>query len=163
MNNNMKNYPPIDNLAGKTVDELMALRQQLREIRDIRRVAIVEEISEKQSELRRESIKEKRIFDIQLNELKRQLDEMGDKMGAPAWRIKASDLREKISELKYQFSIKVAERDHRECTLANERVRRKSQNQLDYESAEIEVCKAIRDKDGFNQLGFKQYNSEEGA
>jgi len=164
MNNNMKNYPSLENLEGKTVDELIALRQQLREVRDNQRVTIAEEITAKQNELRRESINERRIFDIQLNELKRQLEEIGDKMGAPAMRVKAAELRDKISELKYQFNIKVAERDHRECVYANERVRRQSQSQLDYENAEIEVCKAIRDKDGFSQLGFKQRkdNGEEG-
>ena len=164
MTNNMKSYPSLENLEGKTVDELIALRQQLREIRDNQRVTIAEEITAKQTELRREGINERRIFDIQLNELKRQLEDIGDKMGAPAMRVKASDIREKISELKYQFNIKVAERDHRGCCLATERVRRQSQSQLDYENAEIEVCKAIRDKNGFSSLGFKQRNGngEEG-
>ena len=154
----MKSYPSLENLDGKSVDELIALRQHLREVRDNQRVTIAEEITAKQNELRREGIYERRIFDIQLNELKRQLDEIGDKMGAPAIRVKAAEIREKISELKYRFNIKVAERDHRECTLANERVRRQSQSQLDYENAEIEICKAIRDKNGFSSLGFKQRN-----
>lgn len=164
MTNNMKSYPSIDNLEGKTVDELFALRQQLREVRDNQRIMIAEEITAKQSELRRECINEKRIFEIQLNELKRQLDEIGDKQGAPVWRIKASELREKMSELKYQFNIKREERDYRDAQLATERVRRQSQSQLDYENAEIGVCKAIRDKNGFNSLGFRQCkdNDKEG-
>lgn len=158
MNNEMKSYSPLENLEGKTVDELFALRQQLREIRDYLRVTIADEITAKQTELRREGINERRIFDIQLNELKWQLEEIGDKTGAPAMRVKASEIREKISELKYQFNIKVAERDHRDCSLANERHRRQAQNQLDYENLEFEVVKAIRDKNGFSQLGFKQKN-----
>ena len=81
MTNNMKSYPSIDNLEGKTVDELFALRQQLREVRDNQRIMIAEEITAKRSELRREGINERRIFDIQLNELKRQLEDIGDKMG----------------------------------------------------------------------------------
>lgn len=159
-----KSYPSLDNLEGKTVDELIALRQQLREIRDYQRVTIAEEITAAQTELRREGINERRIFDIQLNELKRQLEEIGDKMGAPAMRVKASGIREKISELNYQFNIKAAERNHRDCCLATDRMRRQSQSQLDYENAEIAVCKAIRDKNGFSSLGFKQRNGngEEG-
>lgn len=164
MTKERKSYPSLDNLEGKTVDELFALRQKIREVRDYQRVTIIEEITAKQSELRRECINEKRIFEIQLNELKRQLDEISDKMGAPAWRIKASELREKMSELKYQFNIKREERDYRDAQLATERVRRQSQSQLDYENAEIAVCKAIRDKNGFSSLGFKQRNGngEEG-
>jgi len=54
MTDNMKSYPSLENLEGKTVDELMALRQQLREVRDNQRVAIAEEITAKQTELRRE-------------------------------------------------------------------------------------------------------------
>ena len=159
-----KSYPSLDNLEGKTVDELIALRQQLREVRDNQRVTIAQEITAQQTELRREGINERRIFDIQLNELKRQLEEIGDKIGAPAMRVKASEIREKISELKYQFNIKVAERDHRDCCLATERVRRQSQSQLDYENAEIKVCQAIRAQNGFSSLGFKQKNDngEEG-
>ena len=158
MTNNMKSYPSLENLEGKTVDELFALRQQLREVRDSQRVTIAHEITAQQSELRRGGINERRIFDIQYNELKRQLDEIGDKQGAPFWRIKASELREKISELKYQYNIKREERDYRDAQLATERVRRQSQSQLDYENGEIAVSKAIRDKNGFNSLGFKHCN-----
>ena len=100
MANEMKSYPSLDNLEGKTVDELLALRQQLRETRDRRRVAINDEITTAQAELRRESINKRRIFDIELNELKRQLDEIGSSMGAPAMRVKAADIREKMSDLK---------------------------------------------------------------
>ena len=150
-----KSYPSLDNLEGKTVDELLALRQELREIRDQRRVVINDEITTAQAELRRESINKRRIFDIELNELKRQLDEIGSNMGAPAMRVKAADIREKMSELKYTYNMAVVERDTKDAKLANDRVRRNAQNQLDYENAEIVVCQAIRDKNGFDEIGFK--------
>lgn len=150
-----KSYPSLDNLEGKTVDELLALRQELREIRDQRRVAINDEITTAQAELRRESINARRIFDIELNELKRQLEEIGSSMGAPAMRVKACEVREKMSDLKYKYNMAVVERDTKDAKLANDRVRRNAQNQLDYENAEIVVCKAIRDKNGFDELGFK--------
>lgn len=159
-----KSYPSLDNLEGKTVEELLALRQQLREIRDQRRVVINDEITTEQSNLRRESINARRIFDIELNELKRQLEEIGSSMGAPAMRVKACEVREKMSELKYKYNMTVVERDTKDAKLANDRVRRNAQNQLDYENAEIVVCKAIRDKGGFDQYGFRQKmdNNEEG-
>ena len=164
MANEMKSYPSLDNLEGKTVDELLALRQQLRETRDRRRVAINDEITAAQAELRRESVNQRRIFDIELNELKRQLDEIGSSMGAPAMRVKAADIREKMSDLKYTYNMAVVERDTKDAKLANDRVRRNAQNQLEYENAEIVVCQAIRDKKGFEELGFKhELNNGEAA
>lgn len=157
-NETTKSYPSLDNLEGKTVEELLALRQQLCETRDQRRVAINDEITTAQAELRREGINKRRIFDIELNELKHQLDELGDKSGSPAGRIKLSDIREKMSELKYKYSLTVLERETKDAKLANERVRRNAENQLEYENAEIVVCKAIRDLNGFNEFGMPRKN-----
>jgi hypothetical protein len=154
MANEMNGYPSLDNLEGKTVEELLALRQQLRETRDRRRVAINDEITAAQAELRRESVNQRRIFDIELNELKRQLDEIGTSMGSPAARVKAADIREKMSDLKYRYNMAVVERDTKDARLANDRVRRNAQNQLEYENAEIAVCKVIRDMNGFNEFGM---------
>ena len=77
-------YPSLDNLEGMTVEQLLTLRQEIRKIRDARRVAINEEQTRIQSEIRREGISERRVFDIRLNELKRQMDDMDGNMGAPA-------------------------------------------------------------------------------
>ena len=157
MNETMKNYPPLDHLEGKTVEELLNLRQQFRETRDCRRMAINEEITSAQTELRRESVNRRRIFDIELNELKRQLDEIISE-NTPAIRIKAAEVREKISDLKYKYNMYVVEREAKDAKLANERVRRNAQNQLEYENAEIIVCKAIRNLGGFNEFGMPKNN-----
>ena len=160
MNETMKSYPSLDNLEGKTVEELLALRQQLRETRDKRRVVINDEITTAQAELRRESVNQRRIFDIELNELKRQLEEIGTNMGSPAARVKAADIREKMSDLKYKYNMAVVERDTKDAKLANDRVRRNAQNQLEYENAEIAVCKVIRDMNGFNEFGMPKRNDD---
>lgn len=157
MNETMKNYP-LDHLEGKTVEELLNLRQQLRETRDCRRMTINEEISSAQTELRRESVNRRRIFDIELNELKCQLDEIISNNGTPAMRIKAAEIREKISDLKYKYNMYVVEREAKDAKLANERVRRNAQNQLEYENAEIIICKAIRNLGGFNEFGMPKKN-----
>lgn len=154
MKQTMKSYPSLDNLEGKTVEELLALRQEIRELRDRQRVAINEEQNATQSEIRREAINERRIFDIQLNELKRQMDELSPNLGAPSQRLKAADLRDKMSELKYQFNIKQEERETRLGRSATERMRQMAKSQLDYENFEICICKAIRDKNGFEEYGF---------
>ena len=60
-------YPSLDNLEGMTVEQLLTLRQEIRKIRDARRVAINEEQTRIQSEIRREGISERRVFDIRLN------------------------------------------------------------------------------------------------
>ena len=125
--NEQKTYPPLDNLEGRTVEQLLALRQQIREVRDQKRIAINEEITAEQTALRREGINQRRTFDIELNELKRQLDEIGTYMGTPAVRIKATDIREKMSELKYKFSMAVVERDAKDARLATDRIRRNAQ------------------------------------
>ena len=156
-------YPPLDNLEGRTVEQLLALRQQIREVRDQKRIATNEEITAEQTALRREGINQRRIFDIELNELKRQLDEIGDKMGTPAVRIKATDIREKMSELKYKFSMANLERDAKDARLATDRIRRNAQNQLDYENAEIAICKAIRAQNGFGQMDFRNQTSGHSA
>lgn len=161
--NELTTYPPLDNLEGRTVEQLLALRQQIREVRDQKRIATNEEITAEQTALRREGINQRRIFDIELNELKRQLDEIGDKQGAPAVRIKATDIREKMSELKFKYNMAVLERDAKDARLANERIRRNAQNQLDYENAEIAICKAIRAKNGFEQMGFRNQPSGHSA
>lgn len=160
--NEQTGYPSLDNLEGKTVEELLALRQEIRQLRDRQRTATNDEITARQTELRREGINERRIFDIQLNELKRQLEEIGDRQGQPAWRIKATEVREKMSELRYKFSMAVLERDAKDARLANERIRRNAQNQLDYENAEIVVCKAIRDLNGFNEFGMPKKKHDDG-
>ena len=133
---------------------LLKLRQQIREVRDNIRTSVNEEISAKQDAVKREGIIEKRTFELKLNELKRQLDEANPLCGSPEGRIKVSLLRDNISELKYQFSIAQMERDKKINLLANERQRRNSQNQLEYERLELQVCKVIRDKDGFRQYGY---------
>ena len=155
MKQTTKSYPSLDNLEGMSVEQLLALRQEIRKIRDEQRVAINEEQTRIQSEIRREGINERRIFDIQLNELKRQMDELAGDMGSPASRIKASDLRDKMSELKYDFNVKQAERETQLAKSATERLRSNAKSQLDYENAEIRICKAIRDKNGFEQMGFR--------
>ena len=157
--NEQKTYPSLDNLEGRTVEQLLALRQQIREVRDQKRIATNEEITAEQTALRREGINQRRIFDIELNELKRQLDEIGTYMGTPAVRIKATDIREKMSELKYKFSMDVVERENKDARLATDRIRRNAQNQLDYENAEILICKAIRAQNGFEQMGFRNQTS----
>jgi len=148
-------YPSLDNLDGMTVEQLLTLRQEIRKIRDARRVAINEEQTRIQSEIRREGISERRVFDIRLNELKRQMDDMAGNMGAPASRLKAADLRDKMSELKYDFNIRQEERETRIAKSATERLRQTAQCQLDYENAEIQICRTIRDKNGFEQMGFR--------
>ena len=160
--NEQTGYPSLDNLEGKTVEELLALRQEIRQLRDRQRTATNDEITARQTELRREGINERRIFDIQLNELKRQLDEIGDRQDQPAWRIKATEVREKMSELKYKYNMAVLERDAQDARLANERIRRNAQNQLDYENAEIVVCKAIRALNGFNEFGMPKKKHDDG-
>jgi hypothetical protein len=52
----------------------------------------------------------------------------------------------------------VVEREAKDAKLANERVRRNAQNQLEYENAEIVVCKAIRNLGGFNEFGMPKKN-----
>ena len=155
MKQTTKSYPSLDNLEGMSVEQLLTLRQEIRKIRDEQRVTINEEQTRIQSEIRREGINERLIFDIQLNELKRQMDDMADNMGAPASRLKAADLRDKMSELKYDFNIRQEERETRLAKSATERLRQMAQCQLDYENAEIRICKAIRDKNGFEQMGFR--------
>lgn len=154
MNKNNENYPPLNNLEGMEVVALLKLRQQIREVRDNIRTSINEEISAKQDAIRREGIIDKRTFDLQLNELKRQQDENNPTCVSPEGRIRASVIRDNISELKYKFSIAQNERDRKINQLANERQRRNSQNQLEYEELELKVCKVIRDKDGFRQYGY---------
>lgn len=120
-------------------------------------MVISAEITSAQTELRRESVNRRRIFDIELNELKRQLDEIISE-NTPAIRIKAAEVREKISDLKYKYNMYVVEREAKDAKLANERVRRNAQNQLEYENAEIIVCKAIRNLGGFNEFGIPKKN-----
>lgn len=139
-----------------SVENLLKLRQQIREVRDSIRAEVNNEITALQIDIQREGINERRIFDIQLNELKRQIDDIAPNYGAPAQRVKLAELRDKMSELKYNFNLKQLEREARLGRSANDRMRRLSQNQLDYENAEIAICKAIRDKDGFREYGFRQ-------
>ena len=157
--NEQTGYPSLDNFEGLSVEELLALRQQIREIRDKKRNATNEEITAEQTEIRREAINARRIFDIELNELKRQLEEIGTAMSTPAVRIKATDIREKMSELKYRYNMTMLERDAKDARLANDRIRRNAQNQLEYENAEIAICKAIRAKGGFEKYGFRNQTS----
>lgn len=132
------------------------MRQTVREVRDSIRASVNDEITTLQIEIQREGINEKRIFDIQLNDLKRQVDELAPNYGAPGQRVKLAELRDKISDLKFNFSMKQLDREQRLGKSANDRMRRQSQNQLDYENMELLICKAIRDKDGFRQFGFHQ-------
>ena len=60
-----------------------------------------------------------------------------------------------MSELKYDFNIRQEERETRLAKSATERLRQTAQCQLDYENAEIQICRTIRDKDGFEQMGFR--------
>ena len=83
------------------------------------------------------------------------MDDMAGNMGAPASRLKAADLRDKMSELKYDFNIRQEERETRIAKSATERLRQTAQCQLDYENAEIQICRTIRDKNGFEQMGFR--------
>lgn len=147
------NYP-LQGLEDMEVEKLLALRQQIREVRDNIRVQINEEINAQQAAIRREGINEKRIFDIQLNELKRQMEEIGPAYGAPAGRLKGADIRDKMSELKYKFSIAQDDRETQLAKSATERIRRNAKNQLDYENMEIAICRVIRLKDGFREFGF---------
>ena len=152
----VKSYPPLDNLEGKSVEELLTLRQTVREVRDSIRVAVNDEITALQIEIQREGVNERRIFDIQLNDLKRQVDELAPNYGSPGQRVKLAELRDKISDLKFNYNMRQLDREQRLGKSANDRMRRQSQNQLEYESIEIQICKAIRDKDGFRQFGFNQ-------
>ena len=136
------------------MDELFALRQELRQVRDEQRVFIAEEITNAQLLLHSEGINAKRLFDTRINDLKHQLDEIVGKSAVPSVRIQVAELREKVSELKYYYTMARAERDHRDAVLATDRYRRQAQSQQTYENLEMEVCKAIRAKDGFRELGF---------
>ena len=153
--NEQTGYPSLDNLEGKTVEELLALRQEIRQLRDRQRTATNDEITARQTELRREGINERRIFDIQLNELKRQLEEIGDRQGQPAWRIKATEVREKMSELKYKYNMAVLERDAQDARLAIERIRFPGIN-VNY------WLEAIRDLNGFNEFGMPKKKHDDG-
>ena len=47
--NEQTGYPSLDNLEGKTVEELLALRQEIRLLRDRQRTATNDEISARQT------------------------------------------------------------------------------------------------------------------
>ena len=148
------NYPPLNDLEGMTVDELFALRQKCREVRDNIFHRTNEESDNIQAKLRREYHIERHHFDMQLDELRRQLDELRPRQGEPAARIEMADIRTKMTELKYQFSCKREDYEAKLAQSATERMRKRAQAQLEYENAEIAVCKAIRDKNGFLNLGL---------
>lgn len=159
MKQNSFGIPSAEQMEGMEVVALLELRLKIRQQRDARRAATNESITAAQAEIHREAMLKRRVFDLTLNDLKRQMDELIAKDNGPENRVKVADLREKISELKYDFTAGTLERDHKLQTLANERQKRNAQNQTDYEWAEMEICKVIRAKGGFKEYGFGTDNN----
>ena len=145
--------PPMGELREMEVPALFKLRQDIRAKRDELRVAVNETASELQTRIRREQIIEKRNFDMRLNELNRRVKQ--HPYGAPAARIEISDIHDEISKLKFDYNIKAEEQNNEIRKSANDRMRQLAKIQLDYENAEIDICKAIREKDGFREYGFR--------
>ncbi len=146
--------PPMSELREMEVPALLKMRQDIRAKRDEFRLNVNQTATELQTRILREQIIERRNFDMRLNELKRRLKE--ESYGTPAGRIAISDINDEISKLKFDYNLKAEEQNNEIRKSANDRARQLAKIQLDYENVEIDICKAIREKDGFRQYGLGQ-------
>ena len=144
--------PPMSELREMEVPALLKMRQDIRVKRDEFRLNVNQTATELQTKINRQLLIERRNFDMRLNELKRRLKE--ESYGAPAGRIAISDINDEISKLNFDYRLKVEEQNNEIRKSANDRRRQLAKIQLDYENAEIDICKAIREKDGFREYGL---------